>query len=171
MNTIFGDENQEFKPLKRFRVTLPGYFVNKEGEIYSQKSGKFLRSRKKYTANHGAPKRLKEVAYNVCISKDLMSDYKYSDRSGSKKESRELYISKHRATAEAWMPIDENPPEQLKECWDSLPEEAKQWVRDTALVDHKDDNPENNHVDNLQWVVPKDNQKYRKQQNNEKSND
>ena len=43
-----------------------------------------------------------------------------------------------------------------------IPEPVKQWVRDTAIVDHKDDDPRNNHVSNLRWVTPKQNQPHRK---------
>jgi hypothetical protein len=169
MNTIFGTKNQDFRPLIRFGKEIPKYFVNENGDIYSEHTSKILRSREKFAHNRFAEKRLKERAYNVSIPKDLFLDYDYS--STGKNKSRELYISAHRATAEAWMPIDESPPEQLRECWDSLPEAAKQWVRDTAIVDHKDDDPSNNHVSNLQWVVPKDNQTYRKKHNSKKSND
>ena len=66
------------------------------------------------------------------------------------------------------MPIDEFPPEQLRNCWKDLPEEAKQWVRDTALIDHIDDDPTNNHLDNLRWATPKQNERNRK--NNDRKN-
>ena len=53
-------------------------------------------------------------------------------------------------------------------CWKDLPEEAKQWVRDTALIDHIDDDPTNNHLDNLRWATPKQNERNRK--NNDRKN-
>jgi len=165
MKNIFDEE--EFKPLMRFQKVVPGYFVTKDGRVFSLKSNKFLRPRKKYTANHHSEKRLKELAFNVSAPKELITEYNFSDKSGRLNNSIELYISNHRATAEAWMSIDDFPPPQLKECWDVLPEEAKQWVRDTAIVDHKDDDPSNNHVDNLQWVIPKDNNPYRKASKND----
>ena len=62
---------------------------------------------------------------------------------------------------ETYNSIDDNPPIP-REDWEKCPESAKQWIRDTALVDHIDDNPGNNNLDNLRWVIPKDNQKYRK---------
>ena len=46
-------------------------------------------------------------------------------------------------------PIDEFPPAVLADDWDKGPESFKQWVRDTAIIDHFDDNPENNRVENL----------------------
>ena len=160
MINIFGEE--ELRPLVRFQKVIPGYYVSKDGRIYSSKSNKFLRPRKKYNANHHCEKRLKELAFNVIAPKDLITDYKFSDRSGKFKTVIELYISNHRATAETWMPIDKFPPDSLKDTWNDVPEAWRQWVRDTALIDHIDDDPSNNHVDNLRWIIPKDNQADRK---------
>ena len=162
MNTIFG--NQEFKPLMRFQTLVPGYYISEKCDMYSAKSRKIIKARKKFSFNRDAPPRLKEMAYNVSIPKDLLDDYDYSTR-GRMSKSRELYISAHRAVMETWKPIDEFPPIP-KEDWDKCPESAKQWIRDTAFVDHIDDDPSNNNLNNLQWVIPKDNQPHRKKHNN-----
>ena len=63
---------------------------------------------------------------------------------------------------ETWRPIDEYPPEMVAECWEETPEPAKEWIRRTAYVDHIDDDPANNNVDNLRWVMPIENQSFRK---------
>ena len=62
---------------------------------------------------------------------------------------------------EVWKPIDDYPPIP-KEDWDRCPESAKQFMRDTAIIDHIDSDTRNNHVDNLRWSTPKDNQFSRK---------
>ena len=58
--------------------------------------------------------------------------------------------------------VDEYPPESLKGVWSTLPEEAKQWVRDTVVIDHIDADPSNNTLDNLRYVTPKENNAQRK---------
>ena len=60
--------------------------------------------------------------------------------------------------------VDEYPPESLKGVWSTLPEEAKQWVRDTVVIDHIDADPSNNTLDNLRYVTPKENNAQRKSQ-------
>ena len=62
---------------------------------------------------------------------------------------------------ESWRPIDEFPPVP-KEDWDKSPESMKQFVRDSAYVDHKDGDTSNNHVSNLRWCSPLQNSNYRK---------
>ena len=43
---------------------------------------------------------------------------------------------------------------------------SKGVIRETAIIDHIDDDTMNNHVDNLQWSTPVKNQKHRKKQRN-----
>ena len=72
-----------------------------------------------------------------------------------------MTIAVHRIIMETWKPIDEYPPIPKKD-WDKTPESAKQFIRDSAIVDHIDDDTHNNHIDNLQWVTPLENSSYRK---------
>ena len=152
MIDIFGEE--EFKLLVRYNKEIPGYFVSKDGRVYSSKSNKFLYVTKRREFNG----RLKECKIDVVVPKDLFTDYTHR-RTGT--VTPRMTISLHRAVIETYKSIDDNPPIP-KEDWDMCPESAKQWIRDTAIVDHIDDDPTNNHVDNLRWVVPKDNQSHRK---------
>ena len=43
-----------------------------------------------------------------------------------------------------------------------IPENYKKWVEDTAVADHIDGDITNNHMTNIRWVIPKDNEPNRK---------
>jgi len=134
MINIFGEE--EFKTIKRFGSTIENYCVSESGDVYSGKSGKILKQ-----FERGNPNNYGNVYKQVVI--------KTSDGT--------LNLPIHRIVIETWKPIDENPPDSLKDDWDSAPESFKLWVRNTAWVDHIDGDNKNNHVSNLRWVTPREN--------------
>ena len=158
MINIFGEE--EFKPVVRYQREIPGYYVSMDGRIYSEKTNMIRSATKSNDYNSTGKKRLKNHKVSLDIPIGHYPDYSFRKR--RKTDNNELItIAVHRIVMETWKPIDKNPPIP-KEDWDICPESAKQWIRDTAIVDHKDDDPSNNHVDNLQWVIPKDNEPNRK---------
>jgi hypothetical protein len=150
MITVFGEEF--LKPLVKYGKKIPLYSIPKDGRgIYSEKTGRFLA-----THPRGKTEYLKT---SVNIPKELFDDYDYHlDNSKFCRVTFDI----HRAVMEAWKPIDKYPPESLKSSWWDVPEEWRKWVRETALIDHIDCNPLNNHIDNLRWLTPKENNYYRK---------
>ena len=181
--------SDQFKSAIRFQKELPGYYVDREGTILSTKRGKhqIKAQRTKYQklegANYGNGKTTSLVCLQTdfSIPKDLFDDYDYSNRSRGKGKTfktgkvSKITIAVHRLVAETWMPIDDFPPETLADDWNRvitpdmvgqplMQENMKQWVRDTAVVDHRDADPTNNHVENLRWVTPKENNSHRKEQ-------
>tara|TARA_X000000368_G_C22533151_1_gene494441 strand:+ start:30 stop:488 length:459 start_codon:yes stop_codon:yes gene_type:complete len=135
---IFGEE--EFRTIHRSGKMVENYFVSKSGDVYSGKTKKLRKQSKR-----GNPNNYGNVYNNVPIR-----DF----------DGTILNCSIHRAVMETWKPIDEYPPDQLKDDWDKAPESFKQWVRDSAFVDHIDGDKENNHVNNLRWVTPRQNNFY-----------
>lgn len=69
--------------------------------------------------------------------------------------NKDVYI--HQLVMNVFKPIDLHPPKAIKPYWNDLPESVKQWIRDTVVIDHLDTDPTNNHVDNLEYVTPKEN--------------
>ena len=163
MITVFGEYNDDYKPVIRNGVKLPGYYATRDGRIYSAKTNKFISL---YTSSPSKNKFY--YACSLSLPKGIFSkkgsgtEHEFFVPSW-KKTTFNLKIEVHRLIAETFIPIDENPPIPMED-WINTPETAKQFIRDSALVDHIDDDSSNNHADNLRWVTPKQNNLHRKKQ-------
>ena len=63
----------------------------------------------------------------------------------------------HKLVANTHMPVDDFPPERVAHVYSDLPEEVKQWIRETVVINHIDHDPTNNAVTNLEYVTPREN--------------
>ena len=172
----------EFKPLMHKQRHIPDYYISECAKILSLKQTKtkgvpkLMDCKRKQVVDH--PNRLsgnKKTYYkrpmavnlSVDVSKELFSDYSYvMSTNGAGQVSTKhakINVRYHRAVLESWKPIDEFPPIP-KQDWDVTPESAKQFIRDSAYVDHIDGDTSNNHISNLRWVTPLQNSNYRKKQ-------
>lgn len=162
MSTLIPEQDPQFKPVVRYGKEIPGYYVNLNGDIISTlgKSSRFLKPKIKWAPRLIGERALKCHSYTLSIPNGLFTDYDY--RARGKKYAPAICVDRHRAVMETWRPIDKFPPTMVAECWDQTPEPAKEWIRRTAYVDHIDGNPANNHVSNLRWVMPIENESNRK---------
>ncbi len=137
MITVFGEE--EYKGVIRQDRLLENYHVSRCGDVYSTFSNKILKQHLR-----GNPENYGNVYRYVMIPHPDKKRHTYN-------------LAVHRIVMETWKPIDKYPPEQLKDDWDKAPQSFKDWVKQTAWVDHIDGDSSNNHIDNLRWVTPRQN--------------
>ena len=162
INSLYGDE---FKPIVRWNKVIPGYFISKYGKVISTRGKtpiemKIIKNRQVGASN--SKRKVLSTSFKVGLPPDFFDDYVYKSTDGKESSNSSVRIATHRAVMETWKPIDEYPPNQLKNDWDKAPESFKQWVKDTAFIDHIDDDPTNNCLDNLRWVTPLQNHFLRK---------
>jgi len=175
-------DNIEFKPLMHKQRHIPGYYISECAKILSTKQTKtkgvpkLMDYKRKQVVDH--PNRLSgnkknyykrpmAVNLSVDVSKGLFPEYNYvmstNGQGQVSTKHAKVNVRYHRAVLESWKPIDDFPPIP-KEDWSATPESAKQFIRDSAYVDHIDGDTSNNHVSNLRWVTPLQNSNYRKKQ-------
>jgi hypothetical protein len=146
-----------WKPLIRKGAIIDGYYVSNLGRIISSKKGKatFIKVQDREFSERGNC-----TVFHVSYPSHLMIDG-YSHHHGSK-NYRQMEVRVHQAVMEAFKPVDLYPPDELKNDWNDAPESFKQWVRDTVIIDHINDNPFDNKITNLRYTTPKGNNSYRK---------
>ena len=69
MINLFGE--LEFKPLKKYGIIIPNYYISKEGKVYSSKTNKLMKPGKIHSKRHG---RLEAHYAQIQIPKGLFKD-------------------------------------------------------------------------------------------------
>lgn len=159
----------ELRPLVfDFKGTiLPGYFINEYGDVYTTirqvSRGRYgfktvITNQYRKMKPREKSKDYPALYLEFSVPQHLIQDNYDYRRRGSPIDSN--YVIKkriHQLVMATFHPINENPPERLKDYWNDIPQAAKEWIYDTVIVNHKDHNPRNNHVSNLEYDTPKEN--------------
>jgi len=80
--------------------------------------------------------------------------YDYEYRNTGKGRRQTVTVQVHQLVMQAWRPVKLHPPEQIAHLWDKTPEEVQDFISDCLFINHIDHDPNNNHVDNLEYCTP-----------------
>ena len=152
----------EFRPVVKFGVKMPHYYVSECGRIVSLKYKKANEIISKSIFKIGSY--IRPSLFTMMIEEDFILahgevfsyDY-YKTKFGMYKINMHI----HSAVMGTWRPVNEYPPIPMED-WINTPQSAKDFIKESVVIDHKDDNTRNNHADNLIWTNHKGNNRYRK---------
>jgi hypothetical protein len=155
------DNNEEIRPVIIDGVEMKGYYVTNTGRVFSALvnsptlvDGRIVSNKKVISETKKELKvypKSKTVPY-LCVNiyyreNDIDYDYKFKQKA----------ILVHQLVMTAFKPISEYPPKRLENYWKDTPEDIKKWIAESVFINHIDHDPTNNHIDNLEYVTPREN--------------
>jgi len=152
----------EMKPAICFDKEYDKWLVSRCGKVWSMPRNKLLRGYRKLHYKRG--QKLQNIDYLLTVEEDW-----WGDGSGNKHwrdKWWQRHISAHKMVMDTWAPLYDNPPEGITwEEWEIVRRDLPtvyNHISKTVVIDHIDDDPANNHIDNLRRVTAWDNNNIRK---------
>mgnify|MGYP003145105281 FL=1 len=164
-NTIMNIDGKdiEMKPAMCYDKVYERWLVSKCGKIWSLHFNRLVTGGKTFLHRHGAEKRLQHINLSISID-NLYEDGSGHIRHDAKTKTRQ--IKYHKVVIDTWAPLYDNPPEGIVwEEWEIVRRDLPSvynHINKTVCIDHIDDDPTNNHLDNLRRVTQWDNNHTRK---------
>ena len=139
------------------------WLVSKCSKVWSITYNKLIKGSRTHYHNKSG-KRLQSIYYDIYVNE---ADW-WGDGSGRPHHDAHGWhrkIKSHKMIIDTWAPLYDNPPEGITwEEWKivrDLPT-VFDYISKTVVIDHIDDDPTNNHLDNLRRVTTWDNNHTRK---------
>ena len=167
---IIDGQDMDMKPAICFGKVYDKWLVSKCGKVWSIDKNKLLLGSK---VTHRGRSKLKKIAF-VLHTIWLHEEDWWGDGSGLKHFDKRLNnpsnrwrrnMPEHKMVIDTWAPLYDNPPEGIVwEEWEIVRDLSTVYdhISKSIWVDHIDDNPTNNNLDNLRRVTTWDNQATRK---------
>ena len=151
------------KPSICYDKVYDRWLVSECGMVWSLHTIRLLKGKLDYNFIKGNKRRLSSRVLTVSTPKDF-----WEDGSGNIYRNRAVVDRKiqwHKVVMDTWAPLYDNPPEGI--IWEEW-EKARclptvyDHISKTVVIDHIDDDPINNHLNNLRRVTHWDNNNIRK---------
>ena len=141
------------------------WLVSRCGKVWSMSRNKLIEGHKIQSYNKNSKV---TTAINYTIMLPLDESNWWGDGSSSLHHNGyhwKRHIKSHKMIMDTWAPLYDNPPEGIVwEEWEKVRDLPTVYnhISKTVVIDHIDDDPTNNHIDNLRRVTSWDNNHTRK---------
>jgi hypothetical protein len=155
----------EMKPAICYDKVYDRWLVSECGKVWSLTSNRFLKAGVQRIWRKDGSKKIKAVHVDVSAPKGFWEDGSgYVDpRWNVTTVRRPIMI--HKMIMDTWKPLYDNPPDSIVwEEWETVRDLPSVYnhISKTVVIDHIDDDPTNNHIDNLRRTTSWDNHHSRK---------
>jgi hypothetical protein len=139
------------------------WLVSECGKVWSLYYNKLIKGSISYSYSKKS-KAIRGIVYTIMTVEE---DW-WGDGSANKHHKERFYqrhMTAHKMVMDTWKPLYDNPPEGVVwEEWEIVRDLPSVYnhISKTVVIDHIDDNPANNHIDNLRRVTSWDNNSHRK---------
>ena len=166
-NTVMNIDGKdiEMKHPICFGKVYDKWLVSECGKVWSLTNNKLIKGSEVFVRRKDGSRVTTDMKTYMSVPKGFWEDgsgYDYNGKLGSRIRRN---IKMHKMVMDTWKPLYDNPPEGIVwEEWEivrDLPS-VYDYISKTVVIDHIDDDPTNNHLDNLRRVTSWDNQKTRK---------
>jgi len=153
----------EMKPSICYDKVYDKWLVSECGKVWSFEKNKLIKGQTLHRYNKNS-KSLAKIVYDI-VSKE--EDW-WGDGSSSLHHKGGYWgrkISAHKMVMDTWASLYDNPPEGIVwEEWETVRDLPSVYnhISKTVVIDHIDDDPTNNHLDNLRRTTSWDNHYSRK---------
>ena len=139
------------------------WLVSRCGVVWSLKYNRLLKGGESWRRGWRGSKVLNHVTLCCAATENFWEDGSGYKRSNRPKWQRQ--IKYHKVVMDTWAPLYDNPPEGIVwEEWEIVRDLPTVFnhISKAVVIDHIDDDPTNNHLDNLRRVTQWDNNRHRK---------
>tara|TARA_B100000287_G_C20169747_1_gene597755 strand:- start:31 stop:585 length:555 start_codon:yes stop_codon:yes gene_type:complete len=166
-NQDFGEiEDEYWKTVILHGVPVEKYIVSNYGNVIGPQNKKLT-----WRKNGGSTQ---YPGVGLSCDRALFENRGFVPTNLNYKKAVTFTVNVHILVANAFLPLDDNIPEELDEyveidgktrqIWSMLPDHTKLWIRSLLNVDHIDNDKSNPHVSNLTFVSPRKNNSHVKKQ-------